>query len=818
MYTNPFALLAHVALIASPVLALVVAVVLLRALLHRYTVRKGRVGSHYVTIAAPPEVDAADASGLWHHLGSVEGKAWKTWWCGQPHLIWEYRWTGHAFTIRVWVPSTIKVDLVVHALQAAWPGARANIEDATGPMGEGGECVGGQLAWHATATPVNVEGTTDPLRALVESGPAKQTTTTALVQIVAAPASRWQINRLRRSADGPNASPTFWSELVSIVRPRPSPATQIPESAWAREQRNALRKRLADQCWNVGIRWATTGPGAKSVLEGHTDGLGAAVQALVGPGHHRRRLTRGRTACNAWAGAGRTQVLNTAEVARLAHLPSDPIVPSLDRAGARPIAPVQAVPSGGFAAKVLGTAAVGGRKVALRAADARHHLHLIGKTGSGKSTLLQHLALADIRDRRGLVLIDPKGDLVDDLLDRLDPAEVKGRLFLIDPRQGRLPGLDPLDGANKDLVVDNLVGICRSIWQKFWGPRADDVLRYSLLTLIEAGEPFTRLPNLLISEKYRKGLLGNDEFEHQELPASGKLEEGDMTGLRAFWSWFNQLPPGIQSQTAGPVLSRMRALLSRPFARSLFGAPEYLLDLDAVLNKGGIVLARLPKGELGDDTARLIGSVLVAKVWQSATARASWPEAKRRDAVLMMDEAHNFLGLSNNIDEMLAEARAFHLSLVMAHQYVAQMPRELQFAVSSQARNKFYFPVGPEDAHVLARHTLPQMTEHDLAHMDDYTAATRLYVSGKELPAFTLQAAPPREPIGKAELIRAEAAEGLTPAPVSSTRDDGEGVNGSNKPQGATPRTSPEAPSRGQTRGQRHPDSAGGDREAGEAA
>ena len=811
MHTNPFALITHFALIAAPLLALGVAVALTRALLHRRETSRGRTGSHYVDIAAPPEVDTDSALGVWTHLGGIERRPWRTWWHGQPHLIWQYSWTGGAFAVRVWVPSTIPHRVVVKAVQAAWPGARCTVTDAEPPLPDQDNAAGGNLVWRPVAEPVNADTKTDALRALVETGPTTSETMSAGVQIIAAPASRWQINRLRRAAEGPNASPTFWSELASIIRPRPAQGAAAPEPAWVREHRQTLRKRLTGQCWNVGIRWAATAPRADTA-QAHATELGYAVSALAGVGHHRRETARARAAINTWARPTRTQVLTAPELAQLAHLPSDAIVPSLERAGSRLIAPVPAIPSGGFATKVLGTAAVGGRKVALRAADARKHAHVIGKTGSGKSTLLQHLALADISDKRGLVVVDPKGDLIDDLIDRIDPAAVAGRLYLIDPRQDRIPGLDPLAGDSPDLAVENLVGICRNIWEKFWGPRADDILKYSCMTLLAANRPFSRLPNLLISDKYRKNLLADEDFERGEMPGVDPLDV-DMTGIRAFWGWYNDLPPGIRTQAAGPVLSRMRALLSRPFVRSLFGEPEYRFDLARVLNSGGIVLARLPKGELGDDTSRLIGSVLVSKVWQVATARSSWPEAKRRDITLMMDEAHNFLNLPNKLDDMLAEARAYHLSLVMAHQYVAQMPREMQFAVSSQARNKFFFPVGPEDAHLLSRHT-PQLTAHDLAHLDDYTAVVQLHANGKDQPAFTLAARPSAEPVGKAAEIRAEAAAHLEP--VSPKKDDGAGVDHDPKSQGKSSGKPPASETQGETPDDVHPDSPGRQPKTGE--
>jgi TraM recognition site of TraD and TraG len=187
---------------------------------------------------------------------------------------------------------------------------------------------------------------------------------------------------------------------------------------------------------------------------------------------------------------------------------------------------------------------------------------------------------------------------------------------------------------------------------------------------------------------------------------------------------------------------------------------------------GGILLARLPKGVLGDETTKLLGSLVVASTWQAATARADRPEPARRDAMLIIDECQNFLNLPRSIDEMAAEARGYRLSLVLAHQDLTQLPRETAAAISANARNKIVFNCSPEDAHILARHTQPELDEHDLSHLDRYTAAARLLVHGAETPAFTLTTNPPPDPVGASDQVRARCAE-LTrarlPAPTKLT-------------------------------------------------
>jgi hypothetical protein len=177
-------------------------------------------------------------------------------------------------------------------------------------------------------------------------------------------------------------------------------------------------------------------------------------------------------------------------------------------------------------------------------------------------------------------------------------------------------------------------------------------------------------------------------------------------------------------------------------------------DMSTVLDRGGILIARLPKGQLGEDTARLMGSFVFASVWQAATARARIPEQQRRDAVCYVDEAHNVLNLAGSVGDMLAEARGYHLSLVLAHQNLTQLPRDTQLALSANARNKIYFSCSPEDAHQLARHTVPELDEHDLSHLDAYTAAARLVVDARETAAFTLHTRPPLAKVGETTALR----------------------------------------------------------------
>jgi hypothetical protein len=514
--------------------------------------------------------------------------------------------------------------------------------------------------------------------------------------------------------------------------------------------------------WQTAIRYcvATTMRRDGADPTGRLRGIADTVASTFAVYSARNRLThrtRIRHSVHVMAarrlGAG--FLTNTPELAALAALPRDLAVPGLDRARAKPMPAPVTIPSGGRGIKVLGDAEIGGHAVGLTVTDARYHLHVVGTTGSGKTTLLVNTAVDDIIAGRGTVVIDPHGDMVLDILDRL-PAHVADRVVLYDPDQTNPPTINPLQGNDPDLVVDNLVSIFGTIFAKAWGPRMDDVMRVACLTLLRhANVTMQHIVPLLNSAQFRSAMT---------------VELDDPAGLSGFWQWYDELNPALRSQVIGPVLARLRAFLLRDFVRKTMRYPHGSFHMRDVLD-GGALLVRIPKGQLGQDTSRLLGSLILAQVWQAAAARATIPPEQRRDCTLIIDECQNFLTLASSLDSMLAEARKYRLSLVLSHQDLAQFPKDLLAATSANARNKIYFTVAPEDARILARHTLPELDEHDLANLDAYTAAGRLVVDGRQTPAFTFKTRPPRPTVGAADHIRRIAAAAV-PRQDTSAIDD----------------------------------------------
>ncbi|MCX4387318.1 type IV secretion system DNA-binding domain-containing protein [Micromonospora peucetia] len=743
--------------------AVLVSVVAGRNLLALWRHRRHADGARLVTIAPPPEVDPHSAAALWANLtGTLTPSRRKRWLYGSPHVVWQYTWTGRRLLITVWVPGTVPPGAIEAAVRAAWPGAACTTDDTPPPPMPVNvpTAVGGHLLPTAAEwLPLHTDHDNDPLRALMSAGSQLRSDEHACVQVLARPAAPRRALRARQSAarlrDGKTniptlnpAAPLLW--LIEVfqtgsTRPRFGPAAGQRRNPAVERDVRAILDKTAHPLWETAVRYAVGKDSRRANndqrprLRGIADTLASSFAVYSGRNRltHRTRMPH-PAAVLAQRRLGTGFLTCTPELAALAALPHDLAVPGLDRARAKSMPAPVAVPTGGRGTKVIGDAQVGGHGVALAVPDARYHLHVVGSTGSGKTTLLVNMAVDDIKAGRGTVVIDPHGDMVLDILDRL-PASVADRVVLFDPDQPNPPTINPLSGDDPDLVVDNLVSIFGNIFAKAWGPRMDDVMRVACLTLLRhANVTLQHIPPLLNSAQFRSAMT---------------VDLDDPAGLSGFWQWYDDLNPALRSQVIGPVLARLRAFLLRDFVKRTMRYPKSSFDMGKILD-GGALLVRIPKGQLGEDTSKLLGSLILAQVWQAATARAKTAPEKRRDATLIIDEAQNFLTLANSLDTMLAEARKYRLSLVLSHQDLAQFPKDLLAAASANARNKIYFSCAPEDARVLARHTLPELDEHDLTHLDAYTAATRLVVDGRQTPAFTLRTRPPQPVVGEATAIR----------------------------------------------------------------
>jgi hypothetical protein len=416
--------------------------------------------------------------------------------------------------------------------------------------------------------------------------------------------------------------------------------------------------------------------------------------------------------------------LTSPELGALLGLVSSHDLPGVPGPVARTLPPSPITPTKGL---VLATSNHPGttRLLCLTPEDRLRHLWIIGPTGVGKSTLLANLISYDIHRGYGVIAIDARGDLITDVLARIPDNRVDD-VIVIDPTATDHPiGFNPLASPHHERAAGFVLHVLHSIYADSWGPRTADVMRASLLSLAHAtpASPghytLCELPDLLTNPGFRRRIT------HQSLPA----------GVGEFWRWYESLSDRERLHVIAPVLNKLRAFtLSTPL-RLLLGQSEGL-DFTDIFTRRRIVLVPLKKGLLGAETAALIGSLLVAAVWQTTLTRAGIPAHQRHPVWLYLDEFQDVVRLPIDLGDMLAQARGLGLGLTLAHQYLNQLNPEIKAAVLGTARSQLVFQLEHEDAKYLAPRFAP-LTAHDLIGLGTFTIALRPCVGGSTLGPVT---------------------------------------------------------------------------------
>lgn len=399
--------------------------------------------------------------------------------------------------------------------------------------------------------------------------------------------------------------------------------------------------------------------------------------------------------------------------------------------------------------RVFGTSTVPGQKtsVGINSADSLFHLVTTGPTGSGKSNAMLHLIGADIAADRPAVVIDPKHQLVDDIIERAVPATQIGRVVILDPREEQVPGFNPLDVADRDpdVVVDGLLAVFAAVFHDGWGPRTQDIFHSGLLTLARIGAarqrrgelPFTLLdlPRLFTDAGFRRQVIG--EVAHDP-------------GLASFWAWYNAQSAKSQAAALAAPLNKLRQYLLRPSVRRILGQAEPAFRLRDVFRDNKVVLVPLNDGLVGPITAQLLGSLIVAELWSATLERAAEHQPTKRPASIWIDEAQTFLHLPTSIDSALNASRSMGVSWNLAHQFRAQMPPSMLAAIDSNARNKLIFaPQDPKDAAAYAKQAR-DLTADDFMALGQYEVYATVVANGASQPWCSVRtlSAPPRTGLG----------------------------------------------------------------------
>jgi hypothetical protein len=380
----------------------------------------------------------------------------------------------------------------------------------------------------------------------------------------------------------------------------------------------------------------------------------------------------------------------------------------------------------------------------ISAQDSLQHTLLLGPTGSGKSIAMLALIMEAIRAGRGVLVIDPKTDLVNSVLasigeDRMDDV------VIIDPTDSRPVGINPLrrSGRHAALTADSILAIFKELSGESWGPRTQEVLTSALMTLApHEGATLTMLPTLLTDERFRKKILRgvNDQF-----------------GLGSFWASYEAMSPQQRAQVIAPAMTRIRQFLLRPQLRAVLGQADPKFDLTELFTKRKIVLVSLNRGQIGSESARLLGSIIVGQLWPLILSRAALPPERRRIVNVFIDEVQDYLTLPTDLEDALSQARSLGVSFSIAHQYRQQLPVGLRAGVDANTRNKIIFGVNATDAAEMAKQA-PDLEAQDFMYLPRFGIYTTLMQDGHSTGWFSARTLPPEPATREPAELRARSA------------------------------------------------------------
>jgi energy-coupling factor transporter ATP-binding protein EcfA2 len=365
-------------------------------------------------------------------------------------------------------------------------------------------------------------------------------------------------------------------------------------------------------------------------------------------------------------------------------------------------------------------------------ADERQHIYIIGKTGSGKTTLLRNMIVQHIALGHGVGLIDPHGDLAEEILNHIPPKRAD-HLVYFNPGDLEFPiGLNVLANVapdNRHLVASGIVSAFKGIWRDSWGPRLEYILYNAVSALLDCrNATLLGVNRILTDPKFRAKVIRQikDPF------------------IRAFWvEEYEGYDERFQREAIAPIQNKLGQFLLNPVVRNILGQVKSKVDISFAMDNARLFIANLSKGSLGHDKANLLGSLLTTQFQLGAMARASRPESERRDFYLFIDEFQNFS--TDAFASILAEARKYRLCLTLSHQYIDQLSPPIRQAVFGNVGTLIAFRIGHPDAEVMEKefgNTFPAST---LADLDRYEAVVKLLEDGTNQTPFRAKMLPPLE-------------------------------------------------------------------------
>ena len=420
-------------------------------------------------------------------------------------------------------------------------------------------------------------------------------------------------------------------------------------------------------------------------------------------------------------------ILSPKEVATLYHLPNSDSVPHIVHVLARKSEPPQDLPKKGDKDVCLfGITNYHNNfiKFGLKRNDRRRHLYTVGKSGSGKSKFLELLIKEDIEAGKGVGVLDPHGDLVDNVLEFVPKERMKDVIYF-DPSDTDFPiSFNPMENVAEEQKMQVTIGfiqIFKKLFGDNWTDRLEHVLRYTVLALLDSpNTTVLSILKMLTDKNYRQNIVG-------------RIKDNV---VKNFWvSEFAGWSEKFDAEAITPLLNKVGQFVATNMIRNIIGQPKNKFDIRDVMDNQKIILMKVSKGLLGEENSGLLGAMIITKLYQAAMSRADMKEEDRKDFYFYVDEFQNFA--TETFAEILSEARKYRLNLTIAHQYMGQLSSFVQKTVFGNVGSIVSFRVGADDATALAEEYNPIFKERDIINLGVREFYCKMSVSGEIREAFS---------------------------------------------------------------------------------
>ncbi len=372
-------------------------------------------------------------------------------------------------------------------------------------------------------------------------------------------------------------------------------------------------------------------------------------------------------------------------------------------------------------------------KFGIKASDRTRHVYVIGKTGVGKSVLLENMAVQDIQNGEGFAFIDPHGKTADLLLDYIPENRVDDVLYFAPFDLAHPVSFNVMEDIGPDkrhLVASGLMSAFKKIWVDAWSARMEYMLSNTILALLEYPESTL----LGISRMFADKAFRKEVVSHVTDP-----------GVKSFWvNEFANYTDKFAAEATPAIQNKIGQFTANPVIRNLIGQPKSTFNIREMMDNRKILIINLSKGQVGEDSANLLGSMMITKIYLAAMSRADMREPelnKLPNFYLYVDEFQSFA--NESFADILSEARKYKLNLTIAHQYIEQMSDEVRAAVFGNVGTMITFRVGATDAEYLEKEYAPMFTAEDLVNLDRYQIYLKLMIDGMASSPFSARTLPP---------------------------------------------------------------------------